>query len=333
MAGLVRLLLLVGVALLAAVYRPKLLGDASLIWVETTGLSVNAKPTENPGVQPSVVGGQETDIQSFPWIVSIVSSQAPNAYTGHRCGGTVIDRDWILTSAHCIFNGETLASPSELQVLVGQADLSGNSGQIVAITDILPHPQFDTRTGDYDVGLMRLSRRLENSEPIPISFLDPQQLVETSASVTVVGWGSTTPSEDLASYPYILRKAELQLADSGQCQESLHLVTGEDWVITDRMLCAHSSTADACVGDSGGPLLYWDPEREAWIQIGVISWGISCAVPKLPGVYANLHSLASWIRAVTVSTSVQEPDTASQPASASVAASYYYPFVPHLVDP
>ncbi len=348
MTGLTRLFLLLGVALLAALYRPKTLADASLGLVETAGLPGNAESEERQAVQPSIVGGLETDIQSFPWVVSIVSSQVPDAYAGHRCGGTLAASDRVLTSAHCVFNENAVASPEELWVLAGQADLSGNSGQTVSVTEILPHPKFDAQTGDHDVALIRLSRGLEYAQ-VSIPFLDPHPLVEASAEVTVVGWGSMAASADLAAYPYILRKAKLQLTDASQCQESLRLHTGQAYVITDRMLCANSPTmaADACTGDSGGPLLYWHPDLGTWVQIGVISWGIGCAVPELPGVYANLHSLASWIRDALASSpdwnpapgALPTPERQDQagsdpdPLDAGLTTSYYFPFVPRTTIP
>ena len=45
--------------------------------------------------------------------------------------------------------------------------------------------------------------------------------------------------------------------------------------ITDNMLCARSPGADACYGDSGGPLtLQWAGRA---LLVGVVSWGRECA--------------------------------------------------------
>jgi len=50
-------------------------------------------------------------------------------------------------------------------------------------------------------------------------------------------------------------------------------------------------------GDSGGPLLCQDKEdKDRWFVGGIVSWGIKCAHPKLPGVYAYVPKYVTWIQ-------------------------------------
>ena len=67
--------------------------------IETAGSPNREKSVKSEVLEPSVVGGTEADFQSFPWVVSVNSSQAPDAYSGHKCGGTLIAKEWVLTSA------------------------------------------------------------------------------------------------------------------------------------------------------------------------------------------------------------------------------------------
>lgn len=49
-------------------------------------------------------------------------------------------------------------------------------------------------------------------------------------------------------------------------------------------------------GDSGGPLLCQSKDdKNRWFVGGIVSWGIMCAHPKLPGVYANVPKYIPWI--------------------------------------
>lgn len=57
------------------------------------------------------------------------------------------------------------------------------------------------------------------------------------------------------------------------------------------MFCAAAPSKDACIGDTGGPLI--DPKITT--LYGVISWGIGCADPSYPRVYSNIANQRSWI--------------------------------------
>jgi secreted trypsin-like serine protease len=51
---------------------------------------------------------------------------------------------------------------------------------------------------------------------------------------------------------------------------------------------------DTCQGDSGGPMFRRD-NNNAWIQVGIVSWGEGCARPGKPGVYTEVTAFASAI--------------------------------------
>jgi trypsin len=57
------------------------------------------------------------------------------------------------------------------------------------------------------------------------------------------------------------------------------------------MICAGVTGGgkDACQGDSGGPLVVGNQ------LVGIVSWGLSCALPDYPGVYSNVATLRSFI--------------------------------------
>lgn len=65
------------------------------------------------------------------------------------------------------------------------------------------------------------------------------------------------------------------------------------------VICAgHTGGVDACQGDSGGPLMLpvHQDGKFPFYQIGVVSYGIGCARPNIPGVYANVQHYADWIK-------------------------------------
>lgn len=60
------------------------------------------------------------------------------------------------------------------------------------------------------------------------------------------------------------------------------------------MLCAGVlGSKDACTYDSGGPIVYIG--ENAVELCGIISFGISCASPKFPGVYTDVNYVRPFI--------------------------------------
>lgn len=50
-------------------------------------------------------------------------------------------------------------------------------------------------------------------------------------------------------------------------------------------------------GDSGGPLLCpMEGYKDRWFVGDIVSWGVECATPSLPGVYVNVPMYTEWIK-------------------------------------
>lgn len=239
-----------------------------------------------------IVGGGETTLLNFPWQVSL--------WTGnqHSCGGSLVSTIWIVTAAHCtdpyphpqnwtIFAGAT--SINEMELLV-------NSTQRFRPTHVITHPDFDQITYDNDVALMRLDDHVVLDDVVStICLPDPEEIVAAETECLISGWGALSEGGDL---PEMLQQATVKIISRSVCN-------AHDWLmgmVSSVMICAgeEDGSLDACQGDSGGPLtcLRRNGSQKYFLH-GLVSWGIGCGVPQMPGVYTDVRKYRSWIIEVT----------------------------------
>ncbi|NWI51729.1 TMPS5 protease, partial [Calyptomena viridis] len=240
---------------------------------------------QHPGAV-RVVGGADVPPGRWPWQVSV--SQGSQ----HRCGGSVLAREWIITAAHCVHRYLWASAWLVFAGFVSHESLQQEAG--VPVQDIIYHPLYNDNSLDYDIALMKLRVPLNFSDAIRAVCLPPshQDLLQ-GTQCWVSGWGYTTP--DQAQVSGTLKEALVPLIGTKRCNSSC-MYSGE---LTARMLCAGhlQGQVDACQGDSGGPLMCWDGSM--WRLVGIVSWGQGCAEPNHPGVYTNVAQLLPWVHQVT----------------------------------
>ncbi|CAL4068266.1 unnamed protein product, partial [Meganyctiphanes norvegica] len=107
-------------------------------------------------------------------------------------------------------------------------------------------------------------------------------------------WGFTQSPASGPSNANILQKATLRIFKNDDCQAKYTLAIEQ---VTENMICAlGSSNEDACVNDSGGPLVV--KEGNSWVVVGLVSWGPNndCGgIDGKPGVYTRVGNYLDWI--------------------------------------
>ena len=230
----------------------------------------------------AVVGGSSVPDGGRAYTVSLQSADAAPG-SGHFCGGTAIKRFWVLTAAHCVVDSRR----SEIRAVTNRTVLSDQSdGFVRGIRRIIVHPAYETR--GTDVALLRLDGPVRTRKvAVPGARLTAFERGGTR--VTVSGWGSQIfPDVVGATAPDRMRMATVSVVADQQCSSGANQLAG---FTPDDEVCASRLLGDACQGDSGGPLVKNRRGRPPMI-VGVVSFGVGCATPGFPGVYAEVGSPA-----------------------------------------
>jgi len=231
-----------------------------------------------------IVGGVNADENEYPWQVALVRPWDSN---GVFCGGTIINKRFVMTAAHCT-EGQ---NKDNIRVKVGERNLKdeNDNAKVIKIKNINNHPQYGQATNiDMDFSILELEEDLEFSESVRPACL-PQSESNTYAgsNAVVTGWGNLASG---GSSPDILQEVTVQVLENSNCGNY------PQSMITDNMLCAGVEGKDSCQGDSGGPMVTEVDGR--YTLIGVVSWGWGCADAGSPGVYARITSVLPWINNV-----------------------------------
>ncbi|XP_040022266.2 trypsin-3-like isoform X1 [Gasterosteus aculeatus] len=225
-----------------------------------------------------IVGGYECLRNSVPHQVSL--------FTGYNfCGGTLVSNEWVLSAAHC-------KTKSDVELRLGEHDIWEPEGteQHIMSAKFIRHPDYNSRTQDSDIMLIKLSRPATlNSYVRPATL--PSKCASDGTVCQISGWGSLRPSDEGSRYPHKLQCLDAPLLSDDTCFDSY------PFQITENMICAGylEGGKDSCQGDSGGPMIC-----NGELQ-GVVSWGHGCALRKKPGVYTKVCNYISWIKSTMAS--------------------------------
>jgi secreted trypsin-like serine protease len=251
-----------------------------------------AAPAAPAAASEVVVGGNPTSTDQQPWVVALASrSRFGTQRSGQFCAGAVVGPRTVLTAAHC-FSDEVLGVQdwrllSDLRVVEGRTDLTGDAGEELKPAQVWVNPDFDPATNAGDVAVVTLEGDAPGGIPVAMASPSDTAAYAAGASAQVYGWGDTTGRVDYAD---TLRTAPVTVLPDTACEKA-YPDSAEGTYLRATMMCAGVTGGgrDACQGDSGGPLVV------AGRLVGLVSWGSGCAEADYPGVYTRLSAVAGAV--------------------------------------
>jgi trypsin len=235
-------------------------------------------PKASEELDAQIVGGSQAAAHAYPFMITY--GFAPK---DHYCGGSVLNNQWVLTAAHCVYGYKA----SDFYVTAGDHRISvgGEGEQVRRASKIIIHPSYDDNTYNNDIALIKLSSPVTLNSVV--KTIAHGTLPVAGTSLRVIGWGDQ--ADGAGDYADTLRQVDVPLRSAASCSDAY----GDG--VTGNMFCAglRRGGKDSCQADSGGPIFH--RVNNTWQQVGIVSWGDGCAQAERYGVYTKLQNYKTWI--------------------------------------
>lgn len=146
-----------------------------------------------------IVGGKNAPFGRYPWQVSVRRTSFFGFSSTHRCGGAVLNENFIATAGHCVDDLLT----SQIRIRVGEYDFSHVQEQLPyierAVSKKIVHPKYNFYTYEYDLALVKLEQPLEFAPHIMPICLPATEDLLVGQNGTVTGWGRLSEGGTLPS--------------------------------------------------------------------------------------------------------------------------------------
>ncbi|OQV15809.1 putative Chymotrypsin B [Hypsibius exemplaris] len=262
----------------------------------------------NVGGTSRIIAGTAAVPHSWPWHVQVGG-----------CGGTIIDKWWVLTAAHCGVRPGSIIRAGLHSLRFPYGDMLA---QTLTAAEVVRHPRY-TCVGlgeacHYDFCLVKLREPIKLSPHVaPVCLADAKDSLPDQRCITVGMGGTTafnaTDDEDFvasrrlsdgvqtgsdAGDMTVLQQVEAVVTTHAACNAKYAGYLGDpNPVKEDSMICV--STGSNCYGDSGSSLVCPDargPADSNWRSCVV---GLGCGDIRYPTIFGRVTGFLDWIADVT----------------------------------
>ena len=224
---------------------------------------------------------------SAPWVASIWYSDDARGTPEFVCTGSLIANDIILTAAHCTYDKGFYWVRLKSDTLESDEPLRKVSG-------VWRHARYSTKTGQNDLGLLRLRTPVEDVKPMVLPTSAEIAKVTKAKTFRILGWGE----DQDAKVAKFLRAATLDNQDLAASKVYGRLFNKATMLASGKYIKSERLYAGGCHGDSGGPLTTKLGGKT--VLAGLTSWGSASGCDRgKPTIFTRVSYYLADIKAGT----------------------------------
>ncbi|UPQ89587.1 S1 family peptidase [Vibrio sinaloensis] len=248
-------------------------------------------------VKPYIVNGSNANIADYPSFASLFYRNGNTYSASPYCGATMINPQYVLTAAHCIYGDNNLMLYTVVAPQLEDESNFLSTQQAKAEAFYYPDNYLDSEVERWpnDIAIIKLESPLAVGTYTSLLNTTVNNAFAPNDNYKAVGHGYIAENDSSGTR---LLETSLTYVNTSNCQAVFGSKITSSQLCFDGALGATFKNA-TCNGDSGGPV-YWYTGGQ-YVQIGLTSFGpATCGDPSanVIAVFTDVHDYQGWISQV-----------------------------------
>lgn len=258
-------------------------------------------------ISPYIVNGTQVSdselFNTYPTFTSLYFHDGSRY--GNYCGATLINSQYVLTAAHCIYQDYDEMLNTWVVPRMSDQSVYSNGSYMSARVEKIYYPStyspnLDPSNGPVlpdDIAILKLASSLnvgDYASTINSTIDNTYALNRGSETFKAVGRGLTTHVADNLGNTVSRTSTDVVLQASLTSTNTCNPLTSKQLCFDGTLAGSYKNST--CKGDSGGPVYWWD--GSGYKQIGITSYGpTTCGDPtrSYTSVFTEVYDYSTWI--------------------------------------